>query len=71
MCDLVSLAFKVKVVVCTVPPYESYLNEEYFSNKMKKEISIFKDGAGEYSTMFDKGYYQNAKMCREIVTDVR
>jgi uncharacterized protein YdeI (BOF family) len=58
-------------VICSIPPYESYLHEEYFSNKMKKEIYIFKDESGRYSTVFDKGYYQNARMCREIVTDVR
>ena len=63
-----SIAFKVKVVLCTISPYESYLEEEYFSNKMKKEIYIFRDSYGEYSTLFEKGFYQNAKLSKEILT---
>lgn len=38
---------------------------------MKKEIYIFRDSYGEYSTLFEKGFYQNAKLSKEILTQVR
>jgi len=40
MIDLASLAFKVKIIVFSVPPYQNTLNENIYCNNFDREIHI-------------------------------
>lgn len=64
MFDLASLAFKVKVVVCTVSTDLLYLSETIYANKFKTHIQILQFSDGSYEALFPKGQF--AEMSKKV-----
>lgn len=48
ICDVASLAYKVKVIVCSVSHNSRALNEVIYANRFKEEIRILKTAPGRY-----------------------
>lgn len=69
--DLVSLAFEVKVVVCTVPSHMTLLSETIYANRFKRSIRILDLGGGIYEALFQKGTFQNDQIEEESIEAVK
>lgn len=54
--DLTSWAFKVKIIVFSVPPYQNTLNETIFCNNFKTGIRILESNKGTFEAIYRKGY---------------
>lgn len=67
--DLASLAFKVKIVVFSVPPYQNTLNENIFCNNFDREIHILELIKGTYEAIFPKGFINNYNMVQSILVE--
>jgi len=68
--DLISLAFQVKVVICSVPPYNQILNEIYYTNGfLNQRIMLFKNHKGEFDCLYKEGEYEKHIICRELLND--
>lgn len=60
--DLVSLAFEVKVVVCSVQNHMGLLSETIYANKFRRSIKILDIGEGQYEALFEKGSFEKDKL---------
>ena len=69
MLDLASIAFHVKVTLCTVSLSSNSISETYFSNKNKKEVKILEIDE-EYEALFPRGYYDKNSICKQLLQDV-
>lgn len=53
--DVVSLAYRVKVVVCSVSAHATTLSETYYSNKFKHEIRVLEISSAHFEALHKKG----------------
>ena len=60
--DLVSLAFEVKVVVCSVPSHMALLSETMYANKFKRCVRLLDLGDGSYEALFPRGTFEKDKV---------
>lgn len=51
ICDLASLAFKVKIIVCSVQSGSPFLFETIYANKFKQEFKILELGNGQFEAL--------------------
>lgn len=68
--DLVSLAFEVRVLVCSVPNHLGLLTETIYANKHKRAIRILDLGDGTYEALFPKGTFEKDKLEEGSVAEV-
>lgn len=69
MLDLASIAFHVKVTLCTVSLSSNTITEAYFSNKNKREVKILEID-DEFEALFPRGYYDKNSICKQLLQDV-
>ena len=68
--DLVSLAFEVQVVICTVQNHTSLLYETIYANKFKRQIKILDLGEEQYEALVEKGTFEKDKIGEGTIESV-
>lgn len=68
--DLVSLAFEVKVIVCSLPGPSTHMSETIYANKFKRTIRLMDLSDGNYQALFLKGTFQKDQIQEGTIEDV-